>query len=441
MAMGGGTFTAQNKVLPGAYINFVSATTTALIGTRGIASLPLLLNWGEEGKIISIAAADFNRVSLALLGYAPTAPELLLVREALKRARILKLYRVNGGGAKASASIGTVTITALYSGARGNDITISCTKNIDDATKFDVTTYLAGQVMDTQTVANTAELRSNSYVVFGTDGELNASAGVPLTGGANGIVDGEKYSAYLTAIEVEPINVLGYPGTDNAIKSLFASFARRLRDDEGKKIVCVLANYAGDHEGIINVGNGVVLTDGTIMAADKAVAWVAGASAGAQVNESLTNANYDDAVDVDTKYTNTQYTDMIKAGKFVFYGNDGKASIVRDINSFTSFTPFKSADFASNRIIRGMDGVAIDTAYIFNRSYLGKVTNHVNGRALFKGDLIAMCRQYEKIDVITNFNPDDIVVEQGDLKRDVAVDQTLEFVDAMEKLYMTVIVR
>ena len=40
MALGGGTFVTQNKTLPGAYINFVSAAASATLSDRGIATMP-----------------------------------------------------------------------------------------------------------------------------------------------------------------------------------------------------------------------------------------------------------------------------------------------------------------------------------------------------------------------------------------------------------------
>ena len=50
MALGGGTFISQNKVLPGAYINFVSvAQASATLSDRGIVTMPLDLDWGAEG--------------------------------------------------------------------------------------------------------------------------------------------------------------------------------------------------------------------------------------------------------------------------------------------------------------------------------------------------------------------------------------------------------
>lgn len=69
MPIGGGTFTVQNKILPGAYINFVSMGTNAKMGSRGVAALPLELNWGPDDKVFTMTATDFNATSLKVFGY------------------------------------------------------------------------------------------------------------------------------------------------------------------------------------------------------------------------------------------------------------------------------------------------------------------------------------------------------------------------------------
>ena len=52
MALGGGNFLTQNKVLPGSYINFVSAASSnANISDRGYAAVAVELGWGEEEKM------------------------------------------------------------------------------------------------------------------------------------------------------------------------------------------------------------------------------------------------------------------------------------------------------------------------------------------------------------------------------------------------------
>jgi len=442
MPIGGGTFTVQNKILPGAYINFVSLGSVVKMGTRGVAALPLELNWGPENKVFSMYAEDFNKTALTVFGYDPTAADILLVREALKRARTLLTYRVNSGGEKATATVGGMTVTAAYGGTRGNAISVAILTNADNATDVDVVTYLDGMVMDSQTVAKTsgsAGLKANDFVTFGTAAPLETAVVTKLTGGTNGTVNGTAHTNALNAFEVESFNVIGYPGDDDTTKALYATFVKRLRDDEGKKVVGVLYDYKGDNIGLINVRNGIVLNDGTTVPGEKAVAWVAGASAGAEINESLTNTAYDGAVDVDIKYTKSQFEAAIQAGEFVFYADYGTARVLTDINSLTTFGGM-TEDWTSNRVIRVLDGWANDVARIFGDSYIGKVTNSDTGRQLFKADLVSLALQYQDIDAISDFVSEDITIAQGTGKRDVAVDSALKPNDSMEKLYMTVVV-
>ena len=124
MPIGGGTFTVQNKILPGAYINFVSMGTNAKMGSRGVAALPLELNWGPDDKVFTMTATDFNATSLKVFGYDPTDANILLVREALKRAKSLLIYRVNGGGTKASATPIFLIISFIFFPPRVNLYTL-----------------------------------------------------------------------------------------------------------------------------------------------------------------------------------------------------------------------------------------------------------------------------------------------------------------------------
>lgn len=62
MALGGGTFLAQNKELPGAYINFVSKSAAApAFSDRGIATMPLEMDWGVSDEIFEVTDSDFRK--------------------------------------------------------------------------------------------------------------------------------------------------------------------------------------------------------------------------------------------------------------------------------------------------------------------------------------------------------------------------------------------
>ena len=173
MALGGGTFTAQNKVLPGTYINFVSAASANTnLSDRGVATMPLELDWGVEGKVFEVTNEDFQKNSMKIFGYAFDDPKMKGLNDLFLGAQTLYAYRLNGGGVKAANTIAT----ALYSGTRGNDIRIAVQKNADDADKFDVITYLGTAKVDTQTVKTAKELVANDYVSFKEEIELEDTA-------------------------------------------------------------------------------------------------------------------------------------------------------------------------------------------------------------------------------------------------------------------------
>lgn len=104
MPLGGGSFTTTNKVLPGAYINFVSrARALGAMGERGTVALPLELNWGPEDEVITIEAGEFQKEALNFLGYSFIADEMKPLREVFKGAKAVKIFRVNGVGLNAGA--------------------------------------------------------------------------------------------------------------------------------------------------------------------------------------------------------------------------------------------------------------------------------------------------------------------------------------------------
>ncbi|WP_129600468.1 phage tail sheath family protein [Anaerophilus nitritogenes] len=438
--MPGGTWLTQNKVRPGVYVNFESEPTPlGTLGDRGIATMPLVLSWGVEKEIITIESGEDT---VKKLGYAITESQLLLVRECLKRAKTLLLYRVNIGK-KATATIEPLTVNAKHTGARGNDIKIVVQADIDVESKFDVITLVKNRIVDKQIVATVENLVSNDWVDFSGKGTLVVNAGVSLTGGEDGTSTNQDYTDYLAAIEKYEFNTMALPSTDTTLKGVFVSFIKRLRDDEGKKVQCVLENYPiADYEGIISVKNGVILADNTELTPEQATAWVAGATAGANVNQSLTYTKYDDAIDVNPRYTNTEIIKALKAGEFIFTHSNGTALVEQDINSLTSFTPKKGREFAKNRVIRVLDSINNDFLKIFSDFYIGKVDNNAEGRNLLKGECISYLEILQGISAITNFDSQtDIIVIQGTAIDSVYIKVNVQPVDAVEKIYIDVVVR
>ena len=434
MALGGGNFITQNKVLPGAYMNFVSAArASAELSDRGVVSIPLEADWMPLGEVVPVTAAEFAKDSLKLFGYDYTAPQLTGLRELFRNARLAYLYRLGSGGAKAANDYAE----AKYPGKRGDDLTVVVAANVEDPALKDVTLLLGGAVVDRQTVADAKGLADDAFVTWKDDGDLDPTAGAPLTGGTAPTVLNGSYQDYLDAIESYTFNALGCPSGNAQVKGLFAAFTKRMRDDMGVKFQCVAYDQAADHEGVYDVMNKVE-GDGPEYGL---VYWVTGVAAGTAVNKSALNKVYDGEYKVDVAHTQAQLEAAIKAGRFALHRVGGTdVRVLADINSLTTVTPEKGGDFKENQTIRVIDQIANDIAVLFNGKYIGAVPNDADGRISLWADIVKHHEALQQIRAIEGFSGDDVKVEAGATKRSVVVTDLITVVNAMAQLYMTVTV-
>lgn len=431
--LGGGTFNAQNKKLPGTYINFASASrASASLSDRGIVAIPLLMDWGAADEVFEVSNEKFVNNSLKIFGYDYSHDKMKGLRDLFKNTKKLYAYRLNGKGTKATNTYAE----AKYPGIRGNDLKIIISKNVDDETKFDVKTVLEFKEMDVQTVKNSSELVANDWVTF-KSAELQETASTPLASGTNGTeVTTSEYQAFLNAIESYSFNALGCPVEDAKINELFVTFTKRMRDEVGAKFQTVVYRKPADYEGVISVENEV--TDDVNKAS--VVYWTTGAQAGCAVNKSLTNTAYDGEFKIKVDYTQSQLADALESGKFIFHNVTGEVRVLEDINTFTSVTDEKSIDFSNNQTIRVIDQIANDVAALFNTKYLGKIPNNASGRISLQSDVVAIHRALEDIQAIENFSADDIVVAQGDTKKSVVLTDKITGINAMSQLYMSCVI-
>lgn len=341
MALGGGKFTVQNKVLPGSYINIVSAgNTSATVGDRGVVAIAMKLG-KATGKVITLTKAEFVKDCKNILGVEYNSDAVKPLREIFCHA--VKVYVYDMG---------------------------------DDATVSDV---------------------------IGAFEPYDFNVLCAYT---------EEPTQYITAVKT-------------------------WREDLGKKCQVVAYNQSADHEGVVNVASTVSDEGADAFAL---VAWVAGAVAGANLNESCTNMKYDGEYTIVAERTQTQLEQCIKDGEFVFHLVYGEIRVLEDINSLVTTTADKSEDFKANQTIRIVDQIANDVAYMFNTKFLGKIPNDENGRVSLKADIVKHHKQLEKIRAIENFDPELVTVVQGETKKSVVVTDVVTPVNCMSQLYMTVVI-
>lgn len=437
--MAGGTFLTQNKVRPGAYINVkTEAKPLGSVSDRGIMTLALPLDWGDSKKIVTLSnETDFIKT----LGYDLLEEPLLLIKEAMKKASKVLLYRLNDG-VKASKTVSNLTVTAKYAGTRGNELTVTVAANPDAENGYIVQTYLGTTLVDEQEAAQIEDLAANDFVTFTGSGALAANAGIVLSGGTSGEVQVSDYSAYFAMVQHETFHAMALPVDDPVIKGAALSFVRDMREKEGKKVQVILADYASaDYEGVISVKNGVILDSGQTLSNTLATVYVAAMTAGANVNQSNTYAAYEGAIGVDIKYLNSEIIAALQKGEFVFVEKGDKVMVEQDINSFTGYTPEKGKAFSKNRVLRVLDGLSNDIKQIFEDFYIGKADNNHDGRNIFKAEIVHYLETLQGINAIQNFDAQtDLEVLPGEAIDAVVVNLYVQPVDAMEKMYMTVTV-
>lgn len=425
--LGGGVFTTQNKLMPGAYINFVSsARASSALGERGIVALALPLSWGADDAIFAVTAEEFRADCLKLFGFEYTSDEAKGLRDLFRNTQKLYAYKLMKNGVNAANSVAT----AKWKGVKGNQISTEILNGTAGNT-FDVNVYFGNTLVWTANVATVAELNAtdNGYVTWGIE-TLAETERTTMTGGSDGdAVSVAEHNAFLDASESYQFNAMGCLATESDIQALYVQEVKDMRDGAGVKYQLVLFNNAADSEAVVNVKN----------SAD-AVWWSLGVIAGCEVNKSNTNKVYDGEFIIPTQYTQAQLEAAIKAGEFTFHKVGDTVRVLTDINSLVTTTTDKGEDFKSNQTIRVLDQIAMDIASIFNTKYIGKIPNDAAGRISLWSDIVSHHQQLEQIRAIEDFDSANVVVAAGNDKKSVVVSDQITVVNAIEKLYMTVVV-
>ncbi|MBQ3160566.1 MAG: phage tail sheath subtilisin-like domain-containing protein [Oscillospiraceae bacterium] len=444
--MAGGTFDPKvKKVRPGNYINFESdKVESSGSAVRGITAIPLFNhNYGPVGEFIKLTNAAPD-AAYAMLGYSVYDNELLLVKEAFKKASTVYVYIVAGAGTQATGSGGGVSATAKYAGTRGNDLKFSIVAN--PVAGFDVTVYLGGaKVSNYEGVTSVADLVSaeDEYVTFtaAEGAELAEIASVALAGGTCETAATKDYTDFLDAIEGITLNSFAFPITGESAESLKSSVKAKVNylwESCGKRVHAAVPDFKADCEFIINVTNGVVLSDGTEIDNVKACAWVAAAYAGASYTTSNTYALYEGAVDIIGNKLHEEAVAAINNGEFFFsFSEAGDVVVEYDINSLVTFTSKKDSSYRKNRVQRVFDNANSLYKTTFPPN---KYDNNETGWNVMEGLGASLHLAMQEDGAIKNVDEkNDFLVDRAKSEGDnTYFDVYLQPVDSSEKLYFQV---
>ena len=337
-----------------------------------------------------------------------------------------------------------ITAEAVVAGEDGNRISVEIGETHSGSSQRDLIVYVDNTEKARTPFSGGASNSqvSNEYVVVNKTGNTDWTTveKTQLSGGSDGTTpDASIYDAFFTALKTTAFDVLIYDGKDATLKSTFASFVKDQSNEEGKRCQCVLSEYVADNECIISCASqSVTLDTGAVLKPEQLTWWVGGASAGANVNESLTYSCYPGAVDIEPKLTRSEQEAQIEGGNFALISQFDKIQVLTDINSFTTFSVEKGKAFRKNRVVRTVFGLCNDIYKTFALYYIGAVHNDEEGRKALKAEILNLMLKYQGNRALQNVVVDDVTVNKGVDSDAVVIEINCQPVDSIEKIYINI---
>ncbi|SDO86563.1 phage tail sheath subtilisin-like domain-containing protein [Selenomonas ruminantium] len=422
--------------LPGLYMNFKAAALAAVTtGDRGTVVVPYKAHWGKIGGFTELyRETDILNVFGSIEDSNGSTFYKTLRMCCLGGPKKILGYRLaSSAAAKATLTLkdaenaDKVTLSAKYEGERGNGFRATLAASLTDEGVYTLKLYEDTTLLKTYSFTTWQGLvdtvnADNSYVTAAkaaANTDLSGNTFKPTTsaafsGGNSGItgVTAADYIAMLNVLEQETFNFLTLDGvTDASIQTSVASWVINMRKN-GKKIMAIMGGSAADdtgdeavantiarsagfnHEGIINVGVGVVLDDVSYCSAEVAP-YVAGLIAGQKMTESTTYAatSFDD---VTRRWRGGRSSEQEKAvtnGVFLFIYDGRIVKVLQGINTLITLRQKQNNAFKKIRSIRTMDAIDSDMQKTAEDNYIGKINNIVEGREA----LVGACKQYMEV--------------------------------------------
>jgi hypothetical protein len=483
--MAGGTWEQTNRpVLPGLYMNFQAAASSAIqAGTRGTVVVPIKANWGPVGTFVEVGSeAAIERIYAANVldnGTAYTSLKLALLGGPKK----LLAYRVASAAAKTAmltlkdgSDANVLQLDAKYPGERANGFYITIQPGVIDNTKHEVRLFEGNRMLyalltaDITAASLAKEINADEQNVWVTaqaigdgTGAVATVAGAAFKGGVSGNDDltNAEYIAVQGALEGEQFDVLALDqAADAPLLASFAAWVKRVRN-EGKPVVAVFGgsteedasataaqkaaarSLALNHEGVINVGTGVRLGDAFYSSAETS-AYVAGLIAGQRLNQSTTYAAtpFDD---VTRRWTRAEQEQAVQNGVFIFFHDGRQVKALRGVNTLVTPAAGQNNAWKKIRSIRVLDAINTDLQRSAEDTYIGKVNNTEEGRQALISAMKAYLALLAQSNVI-EADGYDVVLDQAYygaapvLKPEadqVFLQWTVKLTDVMEQLFGT----
>ena len=471
MAFGGGLYTEQNKVLPGAYFNVSSqASTVTSYAVNGVVGLITPMNW-TDGKPVHFVcrelAPEFKdayvwpddaQSVIGISAFAPIPdrfngdsdlPKFLHVflTDIFKNATQCYIYPLTGNNkAKAKNEVAT----AKNYGTRGNDLSV---KIVSEDDGFKVVTLLGEETVDAQTVKTSNELADNAFVVFDKSKQLTPTVVTKLTGGVDGTVDVFEVPLAVERLGDFGVNVICPMVTLNNQSAITAVI------EQCEKYGHWMQMFGAHTSGLVpDNGNEYLITPDVASATvhlNLLYPWLAGASASCDLGRSLDNKRITSSLlsylvnkeDMQSP-TQKELEYGMQSGYMMLHTVGGEWRVLNDNNSYigyfqktsTSNSQTKDKNFSYNQVIRTLNSIFMDWSKIFENEFAGIAGTDESDRVNYKTRLVNNSNLYASKGALKNFDSADIKVSQGQSSDSYFVEAFLQPNICVRKVYHAITV-
>ena len=418
-------YDSDYKLRPGVYIKTLVVPSNNVDTTvNGSVAIGTDMDWGAEGELIEIKQTEyFEGAYKSKIGYAISDTQKVLpFTLPMSNCGTGYFYRLNKGGAKASATLDTITINAKYAGIVGNNISLTVTKDRPVVGKYTIDVYVDNAKAEKITLQNADDLKNatSEWVDFVYDESLSdipATAGLKLSGGSNGTTSPETINDFFNAVGFRQVDAFALNTEVVEYQTLLATWTMDQRENKMKGIRAVCIEQLVDSEGVISTHNQGYKTKDYDVTPGLFTLFVAGAEAGCPLNQSLASRTIDGAIDVINPVEDDIVEDLLTEGYFLLtYDVDGAVCIEEDNNTLITYTDAKPKDMRLNQAVRVLDFISYKTAFIFAKQYAGKFTNTEIARTQFRSDILAGVYDYlYKLGAIEAYDSEaDVVISKKD---------------------------
>jgi hypothetical protein len=186
----------------------------------------------------------------------------------------------------------------------------------------------------------------------------------------------------MTYFQTVKWDYLAVPGIDSTDATTVGNWIISLRNTMNIKVKAILPNTALNNEGIINLCTTSFIVGTTTYATQDYCARIAGLIAGTPLTMSCTYAVLPEVTDIQPHLTTTQFAAAVTAGELVLVNDGVKCKIYEGVNSLTTISAAKGADYQKIKLVDIMDKIYTDVNMTIADNYVGKYPDDYNYKCM-----------------------------------------------------------